>query len=677
MLKNQKIADKFSKLFFYFIVFFLPLVFFPAAEAPFWGTEKFMLKFPTAILAVFVLIRVLKSGKIKFPATPYDFVFTAFIIVSAAGALKTYNIYAFADKFFINTCYISLFYYAAYLSAGRPSSVKKIITIMVFSASIMGAYGVFQAFGLDFLPWKSGFSGRAASTLGNPNFLAGHMVLIIPLIYSLLVSSRSAAKTAFLSAAALITTAALIFTQTRGAYLAYAAELTVLALMLMRLRPGFFARRKKLIISAAAVLVITAGSYFALNSGARERMKSVIEFNDPSVNIRLSLWENTLYMIKDNPLLGSGAGNFHIKYSYYQAKSLGPEMFEKSNFYKSGHAHNDFLQFAAEYGLAGAGIFLLMIFVFYRGAARAPAGKNENNSPAPGVTAGITGMLVHGIFNFPFLILPTAAWFFVFLGIMAGEARLCGVKEAEKIRGIRAGAFLLIAFFLIAVFFAMASLISAGYMRKAKETRHFNKKERSYFYSKKAVSLNPFSSEYYNFHSLAAKGAGKKEEAFKALEKGYGLNPGHWEINNEFFDALVSRGMNRRALEAAENAYKMSPYSGEAIRMAGYASFINKDYNKAVNIYKKAVQEKGGSYDLYYQLSAVYGALSKPDRAMRYAEKALEISEDNPGAYYNMAVAYYKKGENKTALRVLDTMLEKFPGDENAENLKRIIENED
>ncbi len=676
-MKNTCRAGKFSELFFYFIIFFLPLVFFPAADDPFWGTEKFMLKFPVSILAVFVLIRVLKSGRVKLPSTPYDFVFAASIIISAAGVIKTYNIYAFADKFFINICYIFLFYYAVFLTDKRPRAGKKIITLMIFSASIMGVYGIFQALGVDFFPWKSGFSGRAASTLGNPNFLAGHMVLIIPLIYSLLVSSRGAGKTALLSAAALITTAVLIFTQTRGAYLAYAAEMVVLVLMLLRLRPNLLAGKKRLMVSAAAVLVITAGAYFALNSGARERMKSVIQFNDPSINIRLSLWENTLHMIKDNPLFGSGAGNFHIKYSYYQAKSLGPEMFENSNFYKSGHAHNDFLQFAAEYGLAGAGVFLLMIFVFYRGAARVNARKDENYGVFPGITAGITGMLVHGVFNFPFLILPTASWFFVLLALSAKEARFCFFSEQGKTRGAKAGAVLLIFVFIIAAFFAFASFISAGYMRKAKEARHFKKIPRSYLYSKKAVRLNPFSGEYYNFLSLAAKDAGKKEEAFKALKKGYSLNPGHWEINNEFFDALISRGINRRALEVAENAYKMSPYSAEAIRMAGYASFVNKDYNRAVNIYKKAIREKGGSYDLYYQLSAVYGALNKPDRAMHYAQKALEMSKDNPGAYYNMAVAYYKKGENKKALRTLNTMLKKFPGDENARNLKRIIKNED
>ena len=40
----------------------------------------------------------------------------------------------------------------------------------------MSVYGLLQSAGIDFIPWQTNFSYRAASTLGNPNFLAGHMV---------------------------------------------------------------------------------------------------------------------------------------------------------------------------------------------------------------------------------------------------------------------------------------------------------------------------------------------------------------------------------------------------------------------------------------------------------------------------------------------------------------------
>jgi O-antigen ligase len=73
---------------------------------------------------------------------------------------------------------------------------------------------------------------------------------------------------------------------------------------------------------------------------------------------RWEIWANTLQIIKDFPLLGSGLGTFTQVFPAYRS------------FHIEGvvtHAENDFLQLASEAGLAGTGLLTVaFLFLFYK-----------------------------------------------------------------------------------------------------------------------------------------------------------------------------------------------------------------------------------------------------------------------------------------------------------------------
>jgi len=50
----------------------------------------------------------------------------------------------------------------------------------VAAAALCSVYGVLQFFGIDPLPWSTTFGARAFGTLGNPDYYAGHLLLIFP-----------------------------------------------------------------------------------------------------------------------------------------------------------------------------------------------------------------------------------------------------------------------------------------------------------------------------------------------------------------------------------------------------------------------------------------------------------------------------------------------------------------
>ena len=93
------------------------------------------------------------------------------------------------------------------------------------------------------------------------------------------------------------------------------------------------------------------------------------EFSSGYANSRWAIWGTTLSIIKDKPVFGVGPGNFREAYTVYRENRTGRDL---------SHAHNDILNAAAESGLPGAGIFLLMwllvLLYLYNGYRRCPDG---------------------------------------------------------------------------------------------------------------------------------------------------------------------------------------------------------------------------------------------------------------------------------------------------------------
>lgn len=80
--------------------------------------------------------------------------------------------------------YLGLLILVIILSSGPRAEKKKYLTISLISGAIVCTYALFQKLGLD--PIQSLYSSRLDetrifSTLGNPNYLAGYVLMLMPL----------------------------------------------------------------------------------------------------------------------------------------------------------------------------------------------------------------------------------------------------------------------------------------------------------------------------------------------------------------------------------------------------------------------------------------------------------------------------------------------------------------
>jgi len=143
-------------------------------------------------------------------------------------------------------------------------------------------------------------------------------------------------------------------------------------------------------VSVVLIDILVIGNYFGIDRVAAEIQQGIqLDTSKSGAEFRPTVAADTLRMVHDYPLAGTGAGSFASVYPMYDDGDTG------FLFWK--HAHNDYLQFAAEFGLAGfailSGIVLLSVWVAI--AALTRRRDQMMHGMACGILMAIAAMLIH------------------------------------------------------------------------------------------------------------------------------------------------------------------------------------------------------------------------------------------------------------------------------------------
>jgi len=284
---------------------------------------------------------------------------------------------------------------------------------------LLGAAGVAQAwFGWDALPQGA----PPAGTFVNRNVAAQTLVALVPLAFGGLLAGTTQRARWSAGLATGLGLAFLVATRARGAWLALAAGcgigLVAFALATRGRRSLPRVRQvagPMVLIVAIFVLSLLAPIGADPKGSVGETIRSLSVPSAGTGAIRLAFWRNGLEMLRDEPLLGVGTGRFAVVYPLYQqARTRTPGF---GTGLQLEHAHNDWLEFAADLGLPGA---LALLFLFVGAVARSfravlSATTSGERARATARAAALTGILVHGLLSFP-LHSPASsflAWFLV------------------------------------------------------------------------------------------------------------------------------------------------------------------------------------------------------------------------------------------------------------------------
>ncbi len=389
---------------------------------------------PTVWLLALLLLTALSYlvklflGKRSFSFEPLDLFVLLFSLFYLFGGFFALGGGSIAPWHGIASCLLILLGY--FLLANLLSSRRLLLRFcknLVFSGSTLAFIGLIQQIlGLSVPEWldrnASYINGRITAFLHNPNVLACYLVLCLPLLFALLTEGRNGRGRRIFSLLLLV--AALVFTWSRGAWVALFMALLLFVLL---------AAKKPFRWFFGLGLLLPNLLLFAPDSVAR-RISSIFSVFggsiDSSVYYRFKIWRSSLLLFFDNLWGGIGVSPENFQKSYLPYAVSGAEVAE--------HSHNLFLQIGIEMGVFALAAFLLLL-VFALRKVLSPLSKDplEVRYPVLGVGAfsSLFALLVFGIFDYVLYDFRIFFLFFAILGLVSAAGRLSKGLSHEAMRG--------------------------------------------------------------------------------------------------------------------------------------------------------------------------------------------------------------------------------------------------
>ncbi|HUT03626.1 MAG TPA: O-antigen ligase family protein [bacterium] len=257
--------------------------------------------------------------------------------------------------------------------------------------------------------------------LGNPVFVSEYISALVPFALALLLIARSKIKKMLLGLVLGLFVLAVLLTMTRAPAISIVVGFGVF-LALLTIITGRRPRLRKEKVTVQIVFLVVALMYALILTNYADVLNRYSE--QGSLERRLSIWSNTKAMIQQLPILGHGLGSFKYLYLDFQTRenlkkirAAPPQEVRTSPRGGLVHAHNEYLQIAAETGVIGVFSFVfLVVSVFGLGIAtlrraliRGVDSKTRDQCVL-GVAAltSIATMLINALTAFPFHVAPTA-----------------------------------------------------------------------------------------------------------------------------------------------------------------------------------------------------------------------------------------------------------------------------
>ena len=210
-----------------------------------------------------------------------------------------------------------------------------IFAVLAIKSYLVGDFTVIEKKNVGVVGLR--ITGAVGGFFGNPNDLATSLNMLLPLAVALALTNHGLKRVFYFLCSAVLT-AGVVVTFSRGGFLGL---LTLGAVLLWK------AGRQNRVVTAMAFAVMLGVMILAAPGGYAGRITSMFNIGeDPtgSSQARRDLLERAASVAIHHPIIGIGMGNFHIFSIHEQV------------------AHNSYLEIAAELGLAGLGLYLLLIF---------------------------------------------------------------------------------------------------------------------------------------------------------------------------------------------------------------------------------------------------------------------------------------------------------------------------
>lgn len=514
-------------------------------------------------------------------------VFFAYIL--ARAALSPVEYLAWMDFYMVLGCLVVYLLTTLYISSSRLRMIV-ILALLVLAAVQVGVgLRQFQV-GDEWMPFglpRATGGSRASGMFISPIHLAGYLEVVGLFAVSFTVwSAWKVWARVVMAYIAVLCYVGVAITGSRGGYLSTAFSLfifTVISLWtLRRVAPHRF--RGAVFVATLVFLMALGTGFVAIKQDAFLSTRLDRLFGDAkgTRDVRFYNWQATLDQFRVAPVAGTGAGT-HL---YYGRLFRRPEIQADPE-----HAHNDYLELLAEYGIIGLVGMTVFLFFHIQGGLR---GLSENTDPEVndpfaslrdnrravqiGALAAISAYLAHSVTDFN-LHVPGNALMFAFIFGITANPNGRTYDAAASGRGTRVFQWALPAL-------SVWLLVSAG---------------------------PKFRGEYWTERARAALYHGETAKAVEFAQKAArdGLpNPFTYDLLANAYSRLAMKNVNlneRRALleasvAANERALAIFPYDEHSLMALARTLDRLKRFKEARVAYERAIEldPKLGALRAYY-----------------------------------------------------------------------------
>jgi len=548
----------------------------------------------------------------------------------------------------------------------------RMTAIAVFLTSI---YALLQHAGIDFpsISWSEPMMvrTRAIGSFGNPTFLAGYLVVAMPLVLYLLLTDTGGSlkglvrrestctllKVIFYIITWSVAFAALVMSLTRGAWLAFViSHLFMLLFGFRKIWPDY---RDK-IVTVAVVTALCLGICMfqkAVKPGNTVvgRFMTLADKKDIHTD-RLFLWKIGIRVFLDNMAMGTGPGTF--PYVFMKYREMEPPD-NRGRVALPEACHNQFIEIALSSGLPALIIYLLIVGSAFHASFRLAGAPGVPGLTAVMLMSSGVAYLVHNTFLYP-TISTDLLWWFI-LAFFSSKMQQKGEEDGPwpALRPFASVTVALVSIMILILFFMNMRVTVANYfVYEGKKYEDEGRWEQSLGAFNNAVIYDPSNYKYHLYR-------GKMLENFSRQIQ---------SIPPSVVNEVVSSYQNAIALNPFD------PYSlADLGRFLGYLSDRGDSSRTAesVRYYEKAIAIDQYNPMFYGDLGNVYAGAGDIDKAMDYYRMSLQVYPSSALVYVNMATLLIQRKDREGARKYLVKALEIEPDYGRARSMLEGLENSD
>jgi O-antigen ligase len=279
----------------------------------------------------------------------------------------------------------------------RQESTQVIAFTLFGLAVVISFYAIYQFATKSDLVWNenSGYRGRGSGTYICPNHLAGFLEMLLPLAVAYAIVGRGKPLTKILVAyAALVMTAGIAVTASRGSWVAASIALAGLTLLLLA--------NRSFRIPALVLLVLLIGGGLFASTKTDFFKRRFTHAGDVDMNARLALWNSAARMWRDHVWFGVGPGHYDLRFRSYRPLTVQ---------LRPDRAHNEYVNLIADWGVTGGvivaaalGLLAVGVVKVWKNVQRDGGTFSSNQSDkfafVLGATGGLFALALHSIVDF-------------------------------------------------------------------------------------------------------------------------------------------------------------------------------------------------------------------------------------------------------------------------------------